>query len=121
MICRAFILLSMVGLSIACGKGDKKNDILPQAKMERVIWDMVQADEFVQAYVLKDSARIDVKAERYRQYEKVFRLHNTSREQFSKSYQYYISNPGKNKVLFDSLAVKASRRMEDTYKGKKVE
>lgn len=117
---RLFGILSFVCVLVSCGKKDKNEDVLPQPRMERVLWDIVQADEFIQAYVLKDSAKVDVKAERLKQYEKVFRLHNITREQFVKSYDYYLSHPSKNKVLFDSLAAKANRRMQDAYKNMNV-
>lgn len=113
---RLLIGLLFMIIVAGCGKSGEK-DILPQVKMERVMWDVVQADEFIQAYVLKDSNKVDVKAERYKLYEQVFRLHNTTKDQFRKSYHYYLSNPGKNKVLFDSLSAKANRRMQDAYKG----
>lgn len=110
----SFVLL-MLCLVIGCGKSGK-DEVLPQAKMEKVLWDVVQADEFIQAYVLKDSNKVNVSAERYKLYEQVFRLHKTSKDQFRKSYQYYLSHPDKNRVLFDSLAAKANRRLQDAYK-----
>lgn len=112
---RVCFVLLMLGVVIGCGKSGK-SEILPQAKMEKVVWDVVQADEFIQAYVLKDSNKVDVNAERYKLYEQVFKLHNTSKEQFRKSYQYYLSHPEKNRLLFDSLSAKANRRLQDAYK-----
>jgi hypothetical protein len=109
-----FIAIITLGIA-ACGK-KKDDDILPPAKMEKVVWDMVQADEFIQAFVLKDSNKIDVNAERYKLYQQVFQLHNTSKEQFKKSYEYYLARPGENKVIFDSLATKANRRIQELYK-----
>jgi hypothetical protein len=110
----SFVLL-MLYIFIGCGKSGR-DEILPQAKMEKVLWDVVQADEFIQAFVLKDSSKVNVNAERYKLYEQVFRLHKTSKDQFRKSYQYYVSHPDKNRVLFDSLSAKANRRMQDAYK-----
>jgi hypothetical protein len=43
-------------------------------------------------------------------------LHKISKQQFSKSYKYYITHPDKNRLLFDSLAAKANRRLQDAYK-----
>lgn len=117
---RLMFVLLILCVVIGCGKSGK-DEIMPQAKMEKVLWDVVQADEFIQAYVLKDSNKVNVNAERFKLYEQVFRLHNTSKDQFRKSYQYYLSNPGKNRVLFDSLAAKANRRMQDAYKSTSVQ
>jgi hypothetical protein len=113
---RVWSALLIVCVAIGCGKSGK-DDILPQAKMEKVLWDVVQADEFIQAYVLKDSNKVNVNAERHKLYQQVFSLHKTNKDQFRKSYQYYLSHPEKNRVLFDSLAAKANRRMQDAYKG----
>lgn len=116
---RVLLALLLISLAVACGNKSKE-DVLPQPKMEKVLWDVVQADEFIQAFVLKDSAKVNVNAERYKLYEQVFRLHKTSRQQFSKSYEYYLSHPEKNRLLFDSLAAKANRRLQDAYKGASV-
>lgn len=110
-----FFVLLMLSVVIGCGK-NARDEVLPQPKMEKVVWDVVQADEFIQAFVLKDSNKVDVSAERNKLYEQVFKLNKTSREQFRKSYQYYLSHPEKNRLLFDSLAAKANRRLQDSYK-----
>lgn len=110
-----FILL-MMGLTVACDKDEKPKDLIPEAKMEQVVWDMVQADEFIQNYVLKDSNKVNVNAERYKLYEKVLGVHNITKEQFKKSYEYYSSRPKESKVLFDSLSSKANRRIQESYK-----
>ena len=83
--------------------------------MENVIWDMVMADEYIQNFVLKDSTKKDVKAERFKLYEQVFKIHNITREQFQKSYQYYSTHPGESKKMFDSLSARANRRLEEVY------
>ena len=113
---RIFFVMVMMGFATSCGKSDKPKDLIPQAKMERVIWDMVQADEFITNFVLKDSAKVNVNAERYKLYEQVLSLHNITKQQFKNSYDYYASRPGENKVLFDSLSARANRRMQESYK-----
>jgi Domain of unknown function (DUF4296) len=113
---RWFFILAIAACITGCGKSGKDKDILPPATMEKVIWDMVQADEFIQAFVLKDSAKVDVNAERYKLYQQVFQLHKTSKEQFKKSFDHYTAHPGENKVIFDSLATKANRRIQEVYK-----
>jgi len=113
---RMFLLLLIIGFAVACNKSDKPKDIIPREKMERVVWDMVQADEFIQNYVLKDSNKVNVNAERYKLYENVLGVHNITKDQFRKSYDYYSSNPGESKLLFDSLSSKANRRIQESYK-----
>ena len=50
MILAGFVLL----LVIACGRGDRVPDnVLPREKMEAVLWDMIQADEFLKDFYKK--------------------------------------------------------------------
>ncbi|HEY0678466.1 MAG TPA: DUF4296 domain-containing protein [Chitinophagaceae bacterium] len=113
---RVLLFLIVVVFFTACGKNDRPDDTLSRTKMENIIWDMVMADEYLQTILLKDTAITDIKAERYKLYEQVFKLHNISREQFRKSYEYYASRPQDSKVLFDSLSARANRRIEEVYK-----
>lgn len=113
---RLFLFLLMMGLATACGKNERPKDLIPEVKMERVIWDLVQADEFITNYVLKDSAKVNVNAERFKLYEQVLSLHSITKEQFKKSYDFYAARPGESKLLFDSLSARANRRMQDSYK-----
>jgi hypothetical protein len=113
---RLFFLLFTIGALAACNNDKRPKDLIPEPKMERVIWDMVQADEFIQNYVMKDSAKVNVNAERYKLYEKVLSLHNITKEQFKKSYEYYASRPGDTKLLFDSLSARANKRIQESYK-----
>jgi hypothetical protein len=113
---RLLTALLLLVVFIGCNEGDARPpDVLPQARMEKVVWDIIQADEFVQNYVMKDSLRIDVDSARYAFYEQVFSLHGTNRQQFRKSYEYYTANPAVTRTLFDSLSNKANRRMRDIY------
>jgi hypothetical protein len=113
---RMVCFLLMISVFIACGDKEKSENIIPKPQMEKIIWDLVQADEFVQSFMLKDTNKININAERYKLYEQVFRLHNTTKEQFKKSYDYYASRPSEGKVIFDSLSAKANRRIQETYK-----
>jgi outer membrane lipopolysaccharide assembly protein LptE/RlpB len=112
---RLFLFLLMMGFATACGKDEKPENLIPQQKMERVIWDMVQADEFITNFVLKDSAKVNVNVERYKLYDKVMSLHSITKQQFEDSYNYYASRPKENKLLFDSLAARANRRIQESY------
>jgi Domain of unknown function (DUF4296) len=114
---RIALFLLVTATLIGCGeKEQSRQDIMPKAKMEKIIWDLVQADEFVQSFVLKDSNMVKVNQERYKLYEQVFRLHNTTKEQFKKSFDYYAARPTEGKIIFDSLSAKGNRRMQDVYK-----
>jgi hypothetical protein len=83
--------------------------------MESLMWDMAQADQYAALYLAKDSAHIYRKTETLRLYEQVFRLHQVSREEFSKSYQYYLKHPKLNQLLSDSVIMRGVRARSEDY------
>jgi hypothetical protein len=111
--CLAVILLACAGCA---DQGSVPSGILPPNKMQTVMWDMVQADQYAVLYVAKDSAaHRDTKTETLKLYEEVFRLHDVSREEFRKSYQYYLDHPVLNQLLFDSLISQGNRVRTESY------
>lgn len=94
-------------------------DIIPQDKMEKIMWDMVQADRFVNSFIFTQKDTLPVKKQQAAIfYEKVFRLHGISRDEFLKSYKYYLGRPELTKLMFDSISSRADRRRADVYKSK---
>ena len=144
---RRVVMGCLVILLTGVGCADKQSvpsGILPLNKMQSVMWDMVQADQYAALAVAKDSvakgsiakdsivkgstpkdstakdsavhiARVNVRAETLKLYEEVFRLHDVSREEFSKSYQYYLAHPELNQMLFDSLISLGNRLRTESY------
>lgn len=116
---RGIIAGSVVVLMLAgAGCSDKNSvpsGILSLEQMHGVMWDMIQADQYSALYLAKDSAHIDLKLENLRLYEQVLRLHQVSREEFRKSYQYYLDHPAINQVLFDSVASRGIRERTESY------
>jgi len=104
---------------VATGCSDKKSvpsGILPREKMENVLWDMIQADQYTADLAKDSSAHIaDLKTERLRLYDQVFRLHDVTRDKFQKSYQYYTDHPELSQDLFDSLLVRGNRLRSEQY------
>ena len=72
------------------------------------MWDLVQATEYLNAYVLNKDSIPDKTAEAVNWYENVYRLHHTSKTEFDKSYAYYKEHPLLMKEVLDSLAHKKS-------------
>jgi hypothetical protein len=112
------VLLIIIGsLFAACGNSKKlPEDIIPKAEMEKVLWDMMLADRYAAQYILKDSAKLDVKKETFKVYDQVFQVHKITQEQFLKSYKFYMGRPDISKVMFDSLSAKGNRNREESYK-----
>ena len=111
--CLAVVLLAGIGCA---DKGSVPSGILPLSKMQTVMWDMIQADQYAALSVAKDSSgHLNTKTETLKLYEEVFRLHEVSREEFRKSYQYYLDHPELNQQLFDSLTSQGTRLRTESY------
>jgi hypothetical protein len=118
---RHLLILVFFMLS-ACTNNDRiPDDIIGKEKMERILWDMIQADRFSTQFLAKDSAKLDVKKETFILYDQVFQVNKVTKDQFIKSYKYYLSRPDITKVIFDSLATRANRRKEAVYEKKMVD
>lgn len=99
-----FVMALMLGL-IACSDRQVPRDVMEPEKMETVLWDMIRAGEFLNGFVLfRDTFHNNVQESR-RWYDKVYELHQISREDFIRSYEYYKQHPRLMKKIFDSLAV----------------
>jgi hypothetical protein len=113
-----FILASLYFFS-AC---TKKIPILEPAKMQAVMWDVIQLEAYSQLIVAPDSMKMNPKKNALLQ-QKIFSLHGVSKDQYYKSYEYYSAHPEMMRIIFDSITTKADRNrgkmMEKRY-GKPV-
>jgi hypothetical protein len=101
-----------------CTNKDKvPGDVLPKEKMEAVLWDIIQAERFTATYVAKDSSK-NIKTENFKLYNQIFSIHHVTKDEFLKSYKFYLSRPDISRVMFDSMASRANRQREDLYKSK---
>jgi hypothetical protein len=109
----------LVGAILAVSSCSDKNSVpagvMPHGKMEAVMWDVIQSEQYSAAYLAKDSAHLNLKMENLRLYDEVFRLHQVSREEFRRSYQYYMGRADLAQVLFDSLLAKGNRLRTESY------
>lgn len=112
--CLLPVILTIVFIS--CTNTTKlPEDIIPPNKMEGVLWDILQAERFSNLFLFKDSAKVDVTVEKFNLYESVFQIHKVSKDEFIKSYKYYLSRPDLAKAMFDSMTVKAERKKKESY------
>lgn len=113
-----FLLISF--LLFRCGNKTRGGiQIIPTPKMTTVIWDMIQVDEFATANILKDTTK-NIKLERIKLYQHVFKLHKVSEKEFSNSFNYYTGRPDIMKMIFDSLSSRAERERRTMYLPKNV-
>jgi hypothetical protein len=101
---------------VSCSRNKVPKDILPGDKMEKVIWDMIQADQFYRENVVKDSVKTNLTQARYDLYNKVLQIHGLSKQTFEKSYAYYVDHPRLLKAMFDSLSTTGNKQLQDFYK-----
>jgi len=117
---RTALSLLVIVLSVAAGIGcgDKKSvpsGILKREEMQVVLFDMIQAEQYA-TYFAKDSTRLNLKLENLRLYDQVFQLHHVSREEFTRSYKYYMTRPDLTQTLLDSVIAMGIRIREESYK-----
>jgi dolichyl-phosphate-mannose--protein O-mannosyl transferase len=106
-------MIVLMVTAAACGKSRKK--YLDINKMKVVMWDVTQADEFASYYIRKDTTR-NMQAATDSLYASVFALHGITALQFRQSFEHYRNNPGKYKVLLDSLTQYSNRIREERYR-----
>lgn len=112
---KIIVAVVLIGL-ISCTQKDSVPDgVIPPHKMEKVLWDMMLADRFSTLYILKDSARLDEKAETFKMYDRVFQIHKIDKEIFTKSFRFYMERPDLTKVIMDSIAAQADRKRSEIY------
>lgn len=103
---RSFLFL--IFFFAACSGDEIPKEILPPQKMRQVLWDVMRADEIAEQKIQKDS--LTKRMDQFGlEYDRVFAVHKTNKEQFKKSFQFYRSRPDLFKPIFDSLQAKAER------------
>jgi hypothetical protein len=113
------IIACLLVLAFLAGCSDKDkvpSGIIPRDQMSSILWDMVQADQYSDAYLVKDSAHVNVKMETLRLYQKVFQLHKVSLEDFKKSMHFYLDHPDMTRSLFDTVINRGNRQRTESFK-----
>lgn len=104
-------------LFVACSSSPVPKEFIQPDKMQRVVLDLMTADDFLNNYLQKDTS-INLKERRSLLYEQVFKVHGTNRKGFYTSYKYYEQRPDIQKALYDSLNQFITRRKELKYQKK---
>ena len=117
---RILYFIFPVLLLASCGddNGDIPKDIIGKEKMQKILWDIMLADQFSTQYLSKDTVRARVRTKTMELYEEVFRIHHTTKAEFQKSFKFYESRPDITKLMFDSLSARASRERMTMFKSR---
>lgn len=115
------LALVLLMACIACTDSQQiPEGMIGKEKMERIMWDMLQADRYVNLYITPNK---DSTAEKEKEaaifYERVFQMHGISRDEFLKSYKFYLSRPDITKTIFDSISSRAEKRRSEVYTGRR--
>ena len=99
-----------------CKSRDKiPKNILPQAKMQAVLQDMIRADKFLTDFVLIKDTNLNKDTASIKLYQQVFRIHHISKENFQQSFTFYKTHPLLLRVLLDSLNTKRTNTISPQY------
>lgn len=101
-------LLFLPFVFCACsGANSVPKDVIPPAKMEAILYDVVRADEMVDFMQMSDSTFRKF-SKRASFYDTIFQLHAVKKESVSKSLKYYQGRPDLLKEILDSLQNKSA-------------
>ena len=104
------LLIAVVCLT-ACSKSKIPKDVLPPEKMQAVYWDYIKADVFANEFVRRDTSK-KLELESAKLQAQVFQLHKISKEQFYRSYNFYLDHSGMMKNMLDTMLVRQKAIME---------
>jgi 2-succinyl-5-enolpyruvyl-6-hydroxy-3-cyclohexene-1-carboxylate synthase len=94
---------------LSCQQND--HVVLSPDKMEKIIWELTQADIFTQDFISKDSSK-NLEKENLKLQLKIFAKNKTDRKSFYKSYDYYLKHEELLKPLLDTIVVRNGRIRE---------
>lgn len=96
-------------LIISCNdKESRPGDVMPQLKMQEVLWDMISAGEFNNSFLNRLDSTFNRDSALKTTYKNVFAIHGINAEQFNRSYDWYRAHPDQMSVILDSLTRKNS-------------
>lgn len=102
---KLIIPLVIIFLS-GCKSDNIPGNILPKEKMEKVLWEMLQAEEW--AYHAHPADSIARKQAALENYAKVYQLNEIDSATFSRSYNYYCEHPTVLLPVLDSARNRAA-------------
>jgi hypothetical protein len=106
---KGLLVTILIFLMTGCAHKDiNLKGILSKQKMQAVMWDIIGADVFTEQFIKKDSLK-NASIENMNMQNKIFLLHGVTREEFTKSYEYYIFHTTQMKLILDSMTAKAER------------
>jgi len=98
------LIISFLFLITGCkSKNAIPRDVLPQKKMQAVLFDMMRADQFLSDYVLSKDSSLKKDAESIKLYQQVLAVNAVTKEKFVRSFTFYKAHPVLLKAIMDSI------------------
>ncbi len=110
-----FMLLAVL---ISCSKSKLPKGIFGPEKMQAVYWDYIRADVYANEIIRNDTNRNTIK-ENIKLQQKIFALHKITKEEFYKSYDYYLNHPSLMQEMLDTMTLRQQKKI-DVLKAKKA-
>ena len=114
------IVFSLFVLAACSNRTGIPNDIIPPDSMQKIMMDVITADQYASIYINKDNLRRDKVKANQDLLEDIFKIHHITRQDFQASLRFYESRPDLNKKIFDSLAAYANRHRPDLYRPRPI-
>ncbi|MEO6731617.1 MAG: DUF4296 domain-containing protein [Ferruginibacter sp.] len=105
---KGFIVTIALLCLMGCAGKDASKGLLGKDKMQVVLWDLIQADAFTEQFIKRDTSKNPV-LENVQLQNKIFAIHKVSKEEFYKSYDYYVSKTELMSAMLDSMTIQAER------------
>lgn len=99
-------LITCFLLVSACGR---PKGILPQDKMEAVLWDIAKGSDFVNSNVYYRYPQLNRAAVNQEMLNQIFTIHQVTKESFYKSLDYYQREPDVYIAMLDSIKTRQTR------------
>jgi hypothetical protein len=97
-------------LIVSCRKKDRlPNGIITPPQMQSVLFDMMRADQFLNEYVFAKDSSAKLDSSCINMYARVMMLHNITREEFKRSFDYYNAHPSLLRDVLDSISKGVNR------------
>jgi hypothetical protein len=97
------IIFSILFITGCKHKDAIPGNVLPQNKMQAVLWDMMRVDQFLSDYVLNKDTSLKRSTESIKLYQQVLAINEVTKEKFERSFSFYKSHPLLLKVIMDSI------------------
>ena len=108
---RVLTIALVAALFFSCSKSKVPSGILEPEKMQEVFWDFIRADVYANEIIRQDTTK-NVELENAKLQAQVFKLHKVTKEEFYKSYEYYLNHQQLMKSMVDTMMVRQQKLNE---------